>query len=71
MSECPIHTERDETCRHCNAWRIKHDKRMALVCIAAIALGAALPLLFPLNVLQMILAGLSLAVRVPRMLKIK
>lgn len=45
----------------------RHDKRMVVVLIIAIAVGASLH--FPMNVLQMTVCGLSLAGRVPRMIR--
>lgn len=44
-----------------------HDKRMVVVLIIGIAVGASLH--FPMNILQMTLCGLSIAWRVPRMIK--
>jgi hypothetical protein len=48
-------------------WRRRHDKRWCVLMI--IAMGVSLILIYPLNVIQFIMCGLSLAVRVPRMLK--
>jgi hypothetical protein len=48
-------------------WQQRHDKRMVVVLIIAIAVGATLP--FPFNIIQPVICGLSLAARVPRMIK--
>lgn len=48
-------------------WRAKHDKRMVVVLIIAIAIGLAMP--FPINIIQPVLCALSLASRVPRMIR--
>jgi len=70
MNDCPIHNLPDPDCDRCRPWRAwqrRHDWRMVITLIVAIAVGTQMP--FPVNILQEILCGLSLASRVPRMIR--